>query len=195
MKKTFLALLLMAGTAAPAAAQTNWQGDNAHSSVMFAIEHMGVAKTVGWFSDYEVKMTTNKADFSDAQVEITIQTKSINTANEQRDGHLKSADFFDAEKFQTITFKSTSFKKIKDNVYEVKGNFTMKGVTKEITLEAVYGGEKKDPYGNIKSGWSIRTKVDRTQFGMTWNAPLEGGGTILNTMVEVMCEIELSKKK
>jgi polyisoprenoid-binding protein YceI len=195
MKNTLLALLFMAGAAVPAAAQTNWQGDNSHSSVMFAIEHMGVAKTVGWFSDYEVKMTTNKADFSDAQVEITIQTKSINTANEQRDGHLKSADFFDAEKFQTITFKSTSFKKIKDNVYEVKGNFTMKGVTKEITLEAVYGGEKKDPYGNIKSGWSIRTKVDRTQFGMTWNAPLEGGGTILNTMVEVMCEIELSKKK
>lgn len=195
MKNTLLALLFMTGTAAPAAAQTDWQGDNAHSSVMFAIEHMSVAKTIGWFSDYEVKMTTNKADFSDAQVEITIQTKSINTANEQRDGHLKGADFFDAEKFQTITFKSTSFKKIKDNLYEVKGNFTMKGVTKEITFEAIYGGEKKDPYGNTKSGWSIKTKIDRTQFGMSWTAPLEGGGTMLGNMVEVMCEIELSKKK
>lgn len=195
MKKVFLSLLLVAGVMGTANAQTNWSCDNSHSSVMFAIEHMTVAKTMGWFSDYEIKMTTNKADFSDATLEVTIKTSSINTGNEQRDGHLKSPDFFDAEKNPTITFKSTSFKKIKDNMYEVKGNLTMKGVTKEITLEAVYGGEKKDPYGNVKSGWSVRTKIDRTQYGMVWNAPLEGGGNILGNMVEIMCDIELMKKK
>ncbi|MCU0433350.1 MAG: YceI family protein [Bacteroidia bacterium] len=195
MKKLVLSLFIVAGVMDTASAQTNWGCDNAHSSVMFAIEHMTVAKTIGWFGDYEIKMTTNKADFSDAVLEVTLKSSSINTGNEQRDGHLKSADFFDAEKNPTITFKSTSFKKIKDNMYEVKGNLTMKGVTKEITLEAVYGGEKKDPYGNVKSGWSVRTKIDRTQYGMAWNAPLEGGGNILGNMVEIMCDIELIKKK
>jgi polyisoprenoid-binding protein YceI len=195
MKKTILALLVLAGSTGTMNAQTNWQGDNGHSSVLFSIEHMAVAKTVGWFADYEVKMTTNKADFSDASVEITIQAKSVNTANEQRDGHLRGADFFDVEKFPTITFKSTSFKKVKGNMYEVKGNMTMHGVTKEVTLEATYGGEKNDPWGNTKSGWSIRGKVDRSLFGMTYTSPLEGGGTMLGNMVDIMCEVEFMKKK
>lgn len=194
-KHVFSFILFVAVSFTATAQQTTWNGDNSHSSVLFAIEHLTISKTLGWFTDYTVKMTTNKEDFSDASVEIIIQTKSINTANEQRDGHLKSADILDVEKFPTIMFKSTSFKKIKDNLYEVKGNLTMHGVTKEVTLEAVYGGVKTDPYGNTKSGWSIRTKLNRNDYGVTYNSKLEGGGTALGETMDIMCEIELAKQK
>ncbi len=148
---------------------------------------------MGWFSEYDVKMTSSKEDFSDAQVEITIQTKSINTGNEGRDKHLLADDFFAAEKNPTITFKSTSFKKTKGNIYIIKGNLTMKGVTKEVTFEGVYNGTKADPYGNTKAGWSIRGKVNRTDYGVSWNADLKDGGKAVDEVVEIMCEFELKK--
>jgi polyisoprenoid-binding protein YceI len=192
MKKILLSLAAAAFSLA-SFAQTNWSGDNSHSSIMFAATHLTIGKTMGWFSEYDVKMTSSKEDFSDAQVEITIQTKSINTGNEGRDKHLQGDDFFAVEKNPTITFKSTSFKKSKGNIYIIKGNLTMKGVTKEVTFEGVYNGTKADPYGNTKAGWSIRGKVNRADYGVNWNADLKDGGKAVDEVVEIMCEFELKK--
>lgn len=194
MKKIIFTLVAGVFATTASFAQTNWTGDNSHSSVLFSVGHMGVAKTVGFFTEYDVRMTSTKDDFTGSQVEITIQAKSINTMSEQRDNHLRSKDFFNTDTFPTITFKSTSFTKKKGNVYEIKGMLTMRGVTKEVVLEAVYGGTKKDPWGNEKSGWAVRGKVDRTAYGITWNTPIEGG-TILDNSVEFMCEFEMVKKK
>ncbi|GAB4134131.1 MAG: YceI family protein [Bacteroidia bacterium] len=196
MKKIIMSIL--AGGIISLAAtteSTNWSVDNSHSSILFAVQHMTVAKTMGWFTEYDVKMTSNGIeDYSNAQVEITIQGKSVITGNEQRDNHLKGKDFFHTDSFPTITFKSTSFTKVKGNNYKIKGNLTMRGVTKEETFDAVYNGMKKDPWGNNKAGWAIRGKVDRTKYGVNWNAPLEGGGNMLEKNVEIMCEFELVKK-
>lgn len=193
MKKIFT-LLFAAASLTAATAQNTWSADASHSSIRFAIMHMMVAKTTGQFSDYEIKVTSSKDDFSDAQVELKIKASSISTGDENRDKHLKSPDFFDTEKNPEITFKSTSFKKVKGNQYKVEGELTMRGVTKKVTLDAVYGGTKKDPWGNTKAGFAIMGKVNRTDFGINWNTDIEGG-KILDNMVDIMCDIELMKGK
>jgi len=192
MKKLIVSLLL-ASSALAGTAQTKWTVDAAHSSVRFAVTHLTVAKTVGYFSEYDLNVTSSNEDFSGSQVELTIQANSINTANEARDKHLKGPDFFDAEKYPTITFKSTSFKKTKGNQYKIEGDLTMHGVTKKVTLDGVYGGTRKDPYGNTKAGFAISGKISRKDFNMAWGAPLEGGGNILDDMVDIACDVELKK--
>lgn len=195
MKNIFTTLLLTA--AIGSATAQNWTLDNAHSSVGFAITHLEVAKTIGVFNEYTTNVSYTKEDLSDLKVELTIQTKSITTWNEMRDKHLASPEIFDAEKYPTITFKSTSVKKGKGNSYKITGDLTMHGVTKPVTFDMVYGGTKKDPYGNTKAGFSIKGKLDRTQFGVSYgtDVKLEGGGTMLSNMVDIMCEFELMKAK
>ncbi|TND08995.1 MAG: hypothetical protein FD123_1849 [Bacteroidetes bacterium] len=193
MKKIATLLFAFAGIGI-ATAQNNWSSDAAHSSVRFTITHMMIAKTAGQFNEYEVKVTSAKEDFSDAQVEMKIKTASINTGDENRDKHLQGADFFDAEKNPEITFKSSSFKKVKGNQYKVEGDLTMHGVTKKVTLDAVYGGTKKDPWGNTKAGFAIIGKINRSDFGMNYNADVEGG-KILDNMVDIFCDLELTKAK
>ncbi len=192
IKLTIAALVL---SAASAVAQTNWNVDPSHSKLGFSITHMMVAETEGKFNTYEAKVSSKtETDFTGGSIEFTIDINSVDTDNEKRDGHLKSADFFDAEKFPKATFKSTSIKKVKGNTYQVTGDVTIKGVTKTVTLTANhYGKSVKDPYGMTRTGFKIMGKINRKDFGITWNAPLEGGGTALSDNVNIMINMELTK--
>lgn len=166
MKKTLIIAAAVLGSFA-AQAQSTWNLDKAHGAMEFSVNHMGLANITGQFKDFDVKVTNTKSDLSDAVVEMTATVASINTGNEGRDKHLQSADFFDAEKNPTITFKSTSFKKVKGNAYKVTGDLTMHGVTKTVTLDATFNGPKTHPYTKKEvAGFTVTGQVKRSDFGI-----------------------------
>jgi polyisoprenoid-binding protein YceI len=189
MKKfnTLFAAMLIAGTTV---AQTNWTLDKGHSSVAFSVAHMVVSETTGNFKDFDVKAVSKSEDFVGAEVEFTAKTASVFTDNEKRDGHLKSDDFFNAEKFPEIKFKGTIVKE--GGKYLLKGNLTMRDVTKPISFDLTYGGKVK-AYGGEKAGFKFTGKVNRQEFGLKFNKALEGGGLVVGDEVEFTCKIELNK--
>lgn len=194
MKKTILSALIAASTMMTA--QTTWKMDNSHSKVGFSVVHMMVSETEGKFKIYEGKVTSpSEKDFSNATILFTADVSSINTDDEKRDAHLKSPDFFDVEKFPKMSFSSTSMKKGAGNTYTLTGDLTIKGVTKKVTLTAVYGGTAKDPWGNTKAGFTLKGKINRKDFGLTWNAALETGGVVVSEEVTIDCKIELLLQK
>lgn len=168
--------------------------DQAHSSANFSIKHMMIAKVNGGFKKLKGTLVFDKNNLAGSSVVAEIETASIDTKEPQRDNHLKSADFFDAEKYPTINFKSTSFEG-KDGEYKVKGDLTIHGVTKpvELKLEGL-DSELKDPYGNIKVGASATTKINRKDFGLTWNAALETGGILVGEDVNITIDVQFVKK-
>jgi len=179
-------------------AQTNWKVDASHSKLGFSVTHMMVTETEGKFKVYEGSVQSkSETDFNDAKIEFTADVNSINTEDEKRDGHLKSADFFDAEKFPKITFKATSMKlnpKKGKTVYDMEGELTMKGVTKKVNLTAIAASKTaKDPWGNTKFGFKVNGKLNRTDFGLTWNKALEAGGVLVAEEVSIDLNIELNK--
>jgi len=171
---------------------TNWNLDPSHSEVTFKVKHMMITNVSGSFTDFNVTASSDGDDFSKANVNFSAKAASVNTGSAQRDGHLQSADFFDAEKYPEITFKSTSVEKDGDD-YKLQGDLTIKDVTKNITLIAEHGGIGKDPYGNIKAGFTVTGKINRKDFGLTWNAALETGGVMVSEEVKINCEIQLVK--
>lgn len=173
--------------------KTKWNLDPSHSEVTFKVKHMMITNVSGSFKEFSVDATTDGEDFTKPDISFTAKTASVDTASEQRDGHLKSGDFFDAEKFPEITFKATSYEKKSDNDYLLKGDLTIKDVTKNISLDVEYGGIQKDPWGNLKAGFTISGKINRKDFGLTWNAALETGGVMVSEEVKVNCEIQLIK--
>ncbi len=199
MKKTLTTLVSVAALTFGAKAQASWNVDASHSKLGFAVTHMMVSETEGKFKVYEGKVTSVKpdADFTDAKVEFSVDAASINTDDEKRDGHLKSADFFDVEKFPKITFVSTSMKpgKVK-GTYTLVGNLTMHGVTKPVTLTAI-GASKivKDPYGMERYAFKVTGSLNRKDFGLGWNAALEAGGVAVSEAVRVDVNIEITKAK
>lgn len=176
---------------AETAAITKWALDASHSELKFKVRHMMITNVSGSFN--EIQGTMEGEDVLNSKVEFTAKTSSVDTGSEQRDGHLKSADFFDAEKFPEMKFVSTRFEKKSDNEYIMHGNLTIKDVTKEIALEVEHGGINKDPWGNMKNGFSINGKINRKDFGLAWNAPLETGGVLVSEEVKIMGEIQLAK--
>lgn len=186
------ALLLTAGSVV---GQTTWEVDKVHTNVMFTVSHMVVAEVTGNFTDFNANITNTKADYSDAKAEMIIKVASINTDNEKRDAHLKSEDFFAVEKFPEITFKSKSFKKTGENTYKITGDFTMRGVTKTIELDAKFKGEINDPWGNTKSGWKVTGSVDRFDYGVNWNKAIEAGNLVVGKTVDITINAEFTKKK
>ncbi len=195
MKKTISATIAVASIAANA--QTNWKIDNSHSKSGFSVTHMMVSEVEGQFKVYggEVESKT-ETDFTDATITFTLDVNSINTDDTKRDDHLKSVDFFDATKYPTIAFKATSMKpgKVKDE-YILSGDLTMKGVTKKVTLKAVSSGKTmKDPWGNTRYGFKVSGDIKRSDFGLTWNKVLEGGGFLVSDKVEIKCSMELVKQ-
>jgi polyisoprenoid-binding protein YceI len=172
---------------------TTWALDIAHSEVQFKIKHLMITNVTGGFTKYDVQVNATGEDFTNANISFTADVASISTNNEQRDGHLRSADFFDAEKFPQITFQSTSFSKAGGD-YELQGNLTIKGVTKPVKLTVEYGGLGKDPWGNIKAGFTISGKINRTEWGLGWNAALEAGGVLVGEDVKIHSEIQLIKQ-
>ncbi|HMR19718.1 MAG TPA: YceI family protein, partial [Sphingobacterium sp.] len=153
-----------------------WNLDTAHSEIEFKVRHMMISTVKGHFGAFEVKLDSESEDISQASVEATIDTSSISTQNEQRDQHLKSSDFFDIEQFPNITFRSTAVEKKSSDEYKVTGDLTIKDITKPIVLDVELGGIAKDPWGNAKVGYTATGKINRNDFGLTWNAALETGG-------------------
>lgn len=197
MKKLILSAAV-ALLAIGANAQTNWKIDAGHSKVGFSVVHAMVSETEGKFKVYEGKVSSKtEMDFTDATIEFSADVNSINTDDEKRDGHLKSADFFDAEKYPKITFKSTSMKlnaKKGKTYYDLEGELTMKGVTKKVKLVAIGAAKTvKDPWGNIKNGFKVTGVINRKDFGLNWNAALEAGGVIVSEEVKIEINIELNK--
>jgi polyisoprenoid-binding protein YceI len=192
MKKNIL-FLFLAFLQIGMFAQTKWAIDNAHSSVSFTVTHMVISEITGSFKKYSADITASKPDFTDAVIDFTIEVNSINTDNENRDKHLKSPDFFDAEKFPTMNFKSTSLKKISGNKYTLGGNLTIKGVTKPVTFEVTYGGTAKDGQGNTKAGFKANATIDRFDYGLKWNALTEAGGAMVGKDVAIDIKLELKQ--
>lgn len=177
------------------AQNTGWNLDKTHSSIGFAVEHMVVSETIGQFNDFSVNIKSDKADFTDAKGDVTIKVGSVDTKEAKRDGHLKSADFFDAEKYPEIKFEIKQFAKIKDKEYKLVGNLTMHGVTRSITLTGKFNGIVKDPYGMTRTGIKLSGEVDRYDFGLKYNAAMEAGGMVIGQKVALNINIELTQVK
>ena len=174
-------------------AQTKWGFDPSHSSVRFAVNHMVISEVEGQFLTYEGTIETSKDDFSDAKINFVVDVASVDTDNEKRDGHLKSADFFETETYPKMTFKSTSIETKAKGKYVVKGNLSLHGVTKEVTLNMSYGGTVKDPWGNTKAGLKVTGNINRTDFGLKYNSVMETGGLLIGEDVAITCKFELVK--
>jgi len=175
------------------AQKTGWNLDKAHSSVGFSIKHMVISEVTGNFKDFDISFSSTKSDFTDASVAATIKVASINTDNEKRDGHLKTDDFFSAEKFPVITFKSTSFEKFGDNKYKITGDLTIRDITKKVTFDATYNGSIKAPWGAEIYSWKATLAINRFEYGLKWNKAIEAGGLIAGDTVNITLNLELNK--
>ena len=173
-------------------ATRTWAIDPTHSEVQFKIKHLMITNVSGSFNIFNAAVSTEEEDFSKASITFTADIHSINTGNEQRDGHLKSADFFDAATFPQITFVATGTTLVdNDGSYDMSGDLTIKGVTKNIKLSVEFGGVVQDAYGNTKAGFTINGKINRKDFGLTWSAVTEAGGVVVGDEVKIMSEIQL----
>ncbi|MFO7317739.1 MAG: YceI family protein [Bacilli bacterium] len=170
-----------------------WVIDKAHSEIGFEVKHMMVSKVRGHFDSYDAEIEADDlTDLTNAKISFAFDVASINTKLEDRDNHLKSADFFDAEKYPKITFQSTEIKKTGDSEYEVTGNLTIKDVTKPVTFEVEFNGKGKNPWGVEVYGFEAETKINREDFGLTWNAVLETGGVLVGKDVKIKAELEVN---
>ncbi|HKY31041.1 MAG TPA: YceI family protein [Candidatus Polarisedimenticolia bacterium] len=187
--------VLFALAVLPAAADV-WDIDPAHSSAVFKVRHLAVANVSGGFGKVAGVLNLDESDVTKSTVEAVIEAASIDSGHEGRDKHLKSAEFFDVEKFPTITFKSKKVEKAGEGMLKVLGDLTIRGVTKEVILN-VEGplAPVKDPWGNTKSGASATTKINRQDFGLTWGPVMEGGGLVVGNDVSITIDVELVKKK
>lgn len=175
--------------------QIKWNIDNAHSSVGFTVTHLVISEVDGSFKTYSGTISAPTPDFVGATIDFTVDVNSVNTENEMRDKHLKSPDFFDADKFPKMTFKSASFKKLSGNKYELLGNLTIKDVTKPVKFDVTYGGTVKDPYGNTKAGFKATTVISRSAYGLKWSAVTEAGGAVVSDDVTINLKLEFAQAK
>lgn len=195
MKRSFILLCSMFVIAFSAAAQTTWVVDDVHSNVRFSVSHLIISDVEGSFRVYNGTLTSPGRDFADAQVDFTVDVASISTGNEMRDTHLKSDDFFNAEKFATMSFQSVSWRKLDSRSYEVEGDLTIRDVTKRVIFIVVHGGIIKDPWGNTKAGFKASTTINRFDFGLRWNALTEAGGATVGKDVSITLNLEFAQKK
>jgi polyisoprenoid-binding protein YceI len=171
-----------------------WEIDPTHSEVMFKIKHLEIATLTGRFD--EITGTAEaQEDFENAVFSFSANVDSIDTNNKNRDEHLKSVDFFDAENFPKITFNSIKFKRIGDATFEIIGKLTIKGITKPTILHIDYGGKSIDPWGNTKAGLRLKGVINRTDYGLTWNSAIETGGVLISEEVRINGNIELIQKQ
>lgn len=171
-----------------------WEIDPSHSQATFSVKHMMISTVKGHFNVLSGKLHIDEQNPDNSWVEAQVDVASVDTRDANRDGHLQSPDFFDAANYPTITFKSTKVEPDGDNEYKVLGDLTIRGVTKPVTFKAEYSGQGKDPWGGTRAGLSATAKIDRRDFGLSFNAPLESGGVLVGNDVKVEIDLEAVSK-
>jgi polyisoprenoid-binding protein YceI len=175
--------------------KTKWAVDPTHSEIAFKAKHLMITNVSGSFQEYDIDVETEGDDFSTAKISFHAQVASITTANEQRDAHLKSADFFDVQNHPLLSFQSTAFEKGKnEEEFLLHGHISIRGIVKPITLIVEYGGIITDPYGNEKAGFTLNGKINRKDFGLSWNAVTEAGSIVVSDEIKINCEVQLVKQ-
>jgi polyisoprenoid-binding protein YceI len=174
--------------------KTIWNIDPAHSEVQFKVKHLVISTVTGSFKSFSGSAVVEEDQFENAEIEFSIDVTSVDTGQPGRDEHLRSGDFFEAETYPQFTFKSTSFTKVKGDLYKLTGDLTIKGITKEVELEAEYGGTERDPWGNIKVGFEVTGVIDRKDFNVTFNSLTETGGLALGENIKVLANVQLAKQ-
>jgi polyisoprenoid-binding protein YceI len=171
-----------------------WNVDPEHSTIEFRVAHMVVSKTTGHFTDYQGFIDMDAEAGTVKAIEATIKTASVNTNHEKRDAHLRNPDFFDVEKYPTMTYKMKSYKKTAEG-YQAVGELTLRGTTKDITLTGNFNGVAKDPLGNLRAGFNAEGKLNRKDFGMVWSKTLDSGGLVVGDDVYIKLDVECIKAK
>jgi polyisoprenoid-binding protein YceI len=171
------------------ATQTDWAIDPAHSEVIFKVKHMMISTVTGHFESFNVSVRAADETFKNAQIDVEIDINSINTKNADRDGHLKSDDFFNAEAYPKMTFKSTSF-----DGEKLVGDLTIRDITKEVTLDVNFNGVAVDPYGQTKAGFEISGEINRKEFNLSWSAITEAGNIVVSDNVKLAIEAQFIKQ-
>jgi polyisoprenoid-binding protein YceI len=175
-------------------AKSIWAIDPTHSEIGFKVKHMMFTNVSGKFNAFKATIENEDNHFETSKISFSAETASVDTNNADRDGHLRSAEFFESDTYPKLSFISSSITKLSDNNYEIVGDLTIKGVTKSIVLAAEYSGLMTDPWGNTKAGLSVSGKINRKDFGLTWNAALETGGVLVGEEVKLVSEIQLIKQ-
>lgn len=171
-----------------------WKVDPAHTEIKFKVKHLMITTVTGYFRKFDIEVVTDTEDFNSTRsVEFSADINSIDTNNQQRDTHLKSDDFFNAEKFSEIKFTANRYEAMGDEA-TLQGNLTIRGVTKPVTLDVEYGGTVIDPYGQKKAGFTVKGKISRKEFGLTWNAVTEAGSVVVSDEVKIDAEVQLVKQ-
>jgi polyisoprenoid-binding protein YceI len=174
--------------------KTKWGIDAAHSEVQFKVKHLVIATVTGSFKKFSGEVISENEDFDNAQVSFTVDTSSIDTNQPDRDTHLKSEDFFASAQHPNLTFTNGTLKKVGAESYKLKGDLTIRTTTKPIELDVEFGGTMKDPWGNMKAGFELNGKINRKDYGLTWNAITEAGGMVVAEDVKLHMNIELIKQ-
>lgn len=173
-----------------------WTIDRQHSEIGFKVKHLMISNVKGKFKEFDADVNVLNDDFTTADIDLWINASSLTTDDEKRDTHLKSADFFDVSNFREITFISTLIEKTsKENIYNMLGELTIKDISNPVKLDVDFGGIMTDPYGNEKAGFSIHGKINRKDWGLTWNTALESGGVLVGDEISISCEIQLIRSK
>ena len=175
-------------------AKTNWSIDPTHSEIGFKVKHMMFTNVSGKFKSFEATVVNEDDKFESSNISFIADVNSIDTNNTDRDNHLRSADFFDVEHNEKLSFRGTSFIKLDDENYRLEGLLSIKGVEKEIVLDVEFGGINKDPWGNEKAGFSVSGKLNRKDWGLNWNAALETGGVLVSDEVKISAEVQFVKQ-
>lgn len=198
MKTLFLSIAVIAASLVSVNAKPEasaWAVDKSHSNVSFSVTHMMMSETEGKFKLFDGTIVSANEDFSDAQVNFTVDISSINTDDEKRDGHLKSDDFFNSDKFPQAKFKGTSFKKVDGKKYILEGDLTIRDITKKVTFDVTYYGIGKNPWGMTIAGFKAKTTINRMDYNLKWNKALEAGGVLVSEEVNIGINMEMVKGK
>ncbi len=175
--------------------RTAWTVDASHSTAEFSVRHLMISTVKGQFGKIEGTVTLDEANPANSEATLTIDATSVDTRSADRDGHLRSADFFDVEQFPNITFKTTKVEPTSSTQARVTGDLTIRGVTKSVIAEVSLEGEGKDPWGNQRRAFRGETKIDRKEWGLLWNNPLENGGVLVSDEVKILVELQTIKQQ
>jgi polyisoprenoid-binding protein YceI len=172
-----------------------WAIDPVHSEIAFKVKHLMITNVKGEFKEFDASIYTTGEDFMTSEIDFWLNPASINTGDAKRDEHLKSPDFFDVENFKQISFTGNTYEKVdNDGSYTLYGDLIIKGIKKQIKLDVEFGGVMKDPWGNEKAGFTINGKINRSDWGLNWNAALEAGGVLVSEEVRISCEVQLVRQ-